>query len=53
LSLRAPWLQCQWSILRLRKRVIPGAVTAAVEAVQRTLADILHRDQQLAALNIA
>ena len=51
LSLRAPWLQSQWSILRLRKRVIPGAVTAAVEAVQRTLADTLHREQQLAALH--
>jgi len=49
LPLQAPWLRTEWSILRLRNRVVPSAVSAAIDAVRNTHAGLLREEQQLRA----
>lgn len=49
LPLQAPWLRTEWSILRLRNRVVPSAVSAAIDPVRNTHAGLLREEQQLRA----
>jgi DNA-binding transcriptional LysR family regulator len=45
--LQAPWLHAEWSIARLRRRILSPAMTDLVEALQRAHVQLLSEEAEL------